>query len=126
MTNAIYRYGFTERSLNSISFAIGAVVLLGWFFWQGRAASDYALEEWLVFYIVALLSWQPLAAWLAAESRWMPAAELFFLLHIPYYVFPFVRGNEKFVQLEPVTRMTLGLIILLFLLECLAGYRLPS
>jgi hypothetical protein len=125
MTNDTYRYGFTERSLKSISFAIGAVVLLGWFFWQGRAASDYALEEWLVFYIIALLSWQPLAAWLAAESRWMPAAELFFLLHIPYYVSPFVGGNEKFVQLEPGTRMKVGLIIMLFLLACRICYRVP-
>ena len=123
MTNGTYRYGFTERSLKSISFATGAVVLLGWFFWQGRAAFDYALEEWLVFYVIALLSWQPLAAWLAAESRWMPAAELFFLLHIPYYVSPFVRGNEEFVQLEPGTRMKVGLIITLFLLACRFAYR---
>src|SRR5437773_25993 len=125
MTNDKYRYGFTERSLKSISFATGAVVLLGWFFWQGRMASDYALEEWLVFYVIALLSWQPLAAWLAAESRWVPAAELFFLLHIPYYVSPFVRGNEKFVQLEPPTRMKVGLIIMLVLRACRLSYRVP-
>src|SRR6266550_2086085 len=94
-------YGLLDNYLHSLPFASGALVLLGWFFWQGRTVSDYQLEEWLIFYSIALLSWQPIAAWLTAEALWVPAAELFFLLHIPYYVAPFVRGDEKFVALEP-------------------------
>ncbi len=115
-------YGLLDNYLHSLPFASGALVLLGWFFWQGRTVSDYQLEEWLIFYSIALLSWQPIAAWLTAEALWVPAAELFFLLHIPYYVAPFVRGDEKFVALEPGLRIKIGLIITLFLLACRFAY----
>lgn len=110
-------------TVKSPSFMTGAAILLGWFLWHGLTVTHYELEEWLVFYVVALLSWQPAAAWLAGGMRWIPAAELFFLLHLPYYVAPFVSARDEIVEAGGLLKI--GLVITLFLVACRWFYRVP-
>lgn len=113
-------------AIKSSTFGTGAVVLLGWFLWQGLTVAHHGIGERLVFYVIALLAWQPAAAWLKDGMRWIPAAELFFLLHIPYYVTPFVSSEEDSVGVEPEALLQVGLVILLFLLVCRCCYRVSD
>lgn len=106
-------------------FMIGAVVLLGWFLWNVLKGVHHEYEGWVIFYVVALLSWQPASAWLTSGMRWLPAAELFFLLHLPYYVAPFVSGNKDRVEVGVAMQTEVGLVIALFLLGCRLCYRAP-
>lgn len=108
-------------------FVVGAAVLLGWFLWQHRTIeSHYSLIEWLVFYLIAILSWEPAAKWLREGGHWVPAAEVFFFLHLIFYVNPFLSGREEIIAIESGTRIKVGLAISLFLVACRSFYRIPQ
>lgn len=108
-------------------FFVGAVVILVWFLWQHRVIEKpYSLIEWLVFYLIAILSWEPAAKWLREGAHWVPAAEVFFLLHIIFYVNPFLSGREEIQAFEEGIRIKVGLVITLFLVACRSCYRIPQ
>ncbi|MFN7931628.1 MAG: hypothetical protein U0Y68_27595 [Blastocatellia bacterium] len=105
------------------AFPLGAITLLCWFVWHAVTSGAYGYEEWLLFYVIALMCWEPTATWLRQGCHWMPAAELFFLLHLPYYVNPFVSGREEYLNLSAELRTKEGLVIFVFLLFCRLCYQ---
>ncbi len=115
-----------NNRLESLTFRAGALVFLAWFIWSSWTHGGYEIEEWLLFYSIAVVCWQPMAHWLFAGASWVPAAELFFLLHFPYYVTPFVLRNEAFAELESSVRIKVGLSVILFLVVCRVFYRVPT
>lgn len=111
-----------KKQIIARPFTVGTILLSVWFLWSFDSNEQYGISEWLVYYLIALIAWEPVAAWLREGGRWVPAAELFFLLHLQYYVSPFVNAKEEILELQPELRIKIGLVVAVFLAICRVTY----
>lgn len=113
-----------KKQLISSPFTVGVVGLFCWFYWKSSINEQYGIDEWAIYFGLALVTWEPVATWLREGARWVPAAELFFLLHLQFYVAPFVNAKEDVLTISPEIRLKTGFIIIVYLVFCRFIYSL--
>ncbi len=107
---------------NSVVMLAG-IFLLGWFHWDSPVFG-FEISEIFLCFALLVICLAPMIIWVKTGMRHIPAFEIFCVMHIAYYVNPYLEGSPEFLWYPQSVRLLSGMAVGAFLLAGMTTYYL--